>query len=122
MYRAKTSTPLRDLIKLHDENPGNIDFVVDLVNSGFFCKILYKKVTITKSHKIRFSSKLLSKILEINFMDIFTLKRKVKNKRLLHLTTIGKKTYELCFLNYEESKKFFDLISYSLSVDPSSMR
>ena len=119
MFNSKTSRSIRDLIQIHDDNPGRQEFDIKLLGSNFFDRLVYKQVTILES-KITFSG-FRSRIKEIQFSDIKSVTRKRKNNDTVNVINEDGRTTSFRFKNNVESRKFFDLMGYYLSVDPTRM-
>lgn len=125
MFKSRTSRPLRTLIQNHEEHPGDTEFDVNLIETRFLDRILYKRITVSKN-KIFFSGKnVKSKIKEIEFFNIKQLRRSHKERDVITLVTmdgtVDGKTTRFRFKGTQESRIFFDLVGYYLTIDPSTM-
>jgi len=116
MFQSKTSKSIRDLIQIHKDNPGKQEFDIKLIGSSLFDRLVYKKVTILK-HKVFFSG-FRSKTKEILFLNIVSLTRKHREEEIINLISEKGDTIRFRFKNKDESRKFFDIMGYYLSVDP----
>ena len=119
MFKSRTSRSIRDLIQVHENYPGSQEFNIKILGSKFFYRFVYKKVTIIGS-KIVFSG-VKSRTREIPFSDIKSITRAYKNEDVINIINEDGRTTRLRFEDKIESRRFFDLMGYYLSVDPTRM-
>ena len=121
MFRAQTSTPLISLIKTHEDHPGDTPFDINFVETKILDRILYKRITVSKNRLFFSGKNTKSRKKEVDFVDIRRIKRSRHEKDVVTLITMDGKKTSFRFKGEQESRVFFDLVGYHLTIDPSMM-